>query len=125
MSASDIERVRRELADYDARQAAAKLGSRPGWRIALDDLFVANYHNDAFWFGAGNPPEDGLVNTMHGHVSDEDMATIRQWYAGKCRTCQRPMHVTDVRRGCCRTCGAISDRPDVVEGSVIPGGHLR
>ena len=112
-SETEIEQYRRALADHDAREQAKRLGQRPAWRVALDDLFVANYHNDAFWFGEG--VIGGLINDMHGSVDEDDMRITRNWFAGKCRICQRPMHVTDIRFRC-RRCGA-----DVIEPTVITG----
>lgn len=117
----ELDRLRRELADHDARESASQLRPRPAWRVALDDLLTANYANDAFWFGDRTPGqvESGLTSVLLGTVSDDDMATVRAWFAGTCRICGRPMHEQEVRSGQCRSCGADNSRPQVVAGSVV------
>jgi hypothetical protein len=121
----ELDRLRSELADYDARESARHLRQRPGWRIALDDLLIANYANDAFWFGDRAAAVGGLTSVLFGAVSDDDMWMVRAWFARKCRICQRPMHENDVRIGRCRDCGADNSRPQVVAGSVVTEREIR
>ncbi len=114
MTASEIEQYRRELADHDARERAAH-HSRSPWRIALDELLLANYGNDAFWL-------HDIPDVMH--VTDDEVRLIRAWFAGKCRICERPMHVTDVRRERCRRCEASNPPPVIIESAIVAGHEV-
>lgn len=111
--------MRAELAEHDAREQAARLRPRAAWRVELDDLLCANFTNDAFWYGDRTALQEGLISVLHGNVSDDEMAIVRLWFAGKCRLCSRPMHEQAVRRGQCDSCGADNSAPQVVAGSVV------
>lgn len=131
---SDIDRIRQELADHDARENAAGFPPRPPWKVALDDLLIANYANDAFW-------KDQFWLSLYAHFDDDEdriepppiehftdvMQSTRAWYAGKCRICERPMHKRDLYDiyggpmpgASCRWCGATVISQAVIEGSTV------
>ena len=98
-------KMRRELADHDARESAGQLRPRPAWRVELDDLLIANYANDAFWFGEGT--DSGLISVMLGSVSDD----MRRRTSGGLAGDQLPRCPPVVPRARCRPGWPESARP--------------
>lgn len=112
---SEVDRLRHELADHDARERARQW-PYPTWRAELDRLFVANYDNDEFWGLAPGSLANGLISIMGGDISDDDMRMVRAWFARLCRICGRAMHQIDRE---CRVCGATVQDTKVITGSVV------
>ncbi len=109
---NEIGVYRQQLADHDARERARN-HPRPAWRIALDNLFIANYANDEFWFGSSK--SHGLQQILFGEVSDLDLQHVRLFYAAACQICQCPLHAT---WQVCQKCGARREPEHIISSTL-------
>jgi len=106
MNDNELARMQQELADEVSRRQAED-NARPPWRVALDELCMANAGNPEFW--------RELRAVIGAAADDDDLKMAAKFYAKRCRICARPMHVTWFR---CHHCGAGNYGPEVIEGAV-------
>jgi hypothetical protein len=108
MRDDELRRLQLEVADEMSRRQVER-APRPGWQTALDDLCVANYGNPDFWLHLRQV-------TGGGCISDDDLNLARQFYAGKCRICGEPMHLSWTR---CVRCNADNRGPEMITSTVV------
>ncbi|MGO9783408.1 MAG: hypothetical protein ACLPQY_27145 [Streptosporangiaceae bacterium] len=114
MKDDKLQRLQQEVADEVSRRLAEDQ-VRPPWRVALDELCMANAENPEFW------AQMQLVAVpMFGWDDDEDPAMGQRmaaaFYAKRCRICGRPIHKIWFR---CDWCHADNYGPDVIKGATV------
>jgi hypothetical protein len=106
MNDDELLRMQQEVEDEVSRRREQK-SARPPWRVALDELCMANAENPDFW--------RQLWAVIGAAADDDDLKMAARFYAKRCRICGRPMHKTHFQ---CDHCCADNYGPEVIKGAV-------